>query len=38
VLPKQQLKAFKLLLPVLRLEEKKSPSFGMSLLVLARKA
>ena len=38
VLPKGQLSAFKAILPFLRLEEKTSPSFGMSLLVLARKA
>ncbi len=38
VLPKGQLAAFKWLLPLLRSEEKKPPSFGMSLLALARKA
>ena len=38
VLPKWQLAAFRAILPFLRLEEKKAPSFGMSLLVLARKA
>jgi SAM-dependent methyltransferase len=37
VLPKGQLGAFKWLLPLLRPEEKKPPSFGMSLLVLARR-
>jgi glycosyltransferase involved in cell wall biosynthesis len=38
VLPKGQLAAFKWLLPLLKLEEHNPPSFGMSLLVLARKA
>jgi glycosyltransferase involved in cell wall biosynthesis len=38
VLPKGQLAAFRWLLPLLKLEEKTDPSFGMSLLVLARKA
>ncbi len=38
VLPKRQLGAFKGLLPLLRSEEKNPPSFGMSLLVLARRA
>ena len=38
VLPKGQLAAFRWILPLLRLEEKVEPSFGMSLLVLARKA
>jgi glycosyltransferase involved in cell wall biosynthesis len=38
VLPKGQLAAFRAILPFLRLEEKRAPSFGMSLLVLARKA
>ena len=38
VLPKGQLAAFRWILPFLRLEEKKAPSFGMSLLVQARKA
>ena len=37
ILPKGQLAAFKAILPFLRLEEKKAPSFGMSLLVLARR-
>jgi hypothetical protein len=38
VLPRQQVRAFRLLLPLLRLEERSAPRFGMSLLVLARKA
>ena len=38
VLPKGQLALFKWILPLLRMEEKKPPSFGMSLLALARKA
>ena len=38
VLPKGQLAAFRLILPLLKREEKADPSFGMSLLVLARKA
>ena len=37
VLPRGQLAAFKWIQPILKLEEKKSPSFGMSLLALARK-
>ncbi len=37
VLPKGQLAAFRWLLPLLKAEEKRPPSFGMSLLVLARK-
>lgn len=37
VLPKGQLSAFRWILPLLRLEESSSPSFGMSLLVLARR-
>jgi glycosyltransferase involved in cell wall biosynthesis len=37
VLPKRQLGAFKWVMPLLRAEEKSEPSFGMSLLVLARK-
>jgi SAM-dependent methyltransferase len=37
VLPKGQLRAFKLLLPLLRREEKRPPEFGMSLLAIARK-
>jgi hypothetical protein len=38
VLPKGQLRAFRWILPLLRLEENADPSFGMSLLVVARKA
>lgn len=38
VLPKGQLRAFRWILPLLKLEEKAEPSFGMSLLVVARKA
>jgi SAM-dependent methyltransferase len=37
ILPRAQLKAFKLMLPLLRREEKNPPSFGMSLLAIARK-
>ena len=37
VLPAGQLAAFKLLLPLLRREEKNPPSVGMSLLAIARK-
>ncbi len=37
VMPKGQLKAFKILMPLLRLEEKSEPGFGLSLLVLARR-
>ena len=37
VLPKGQLAAFRWLQPMLKVEEKHPPSFGMSLLVLARK-
>ncbi|MGH9400060.1 MAG: glycosyltransferase [Thermoanaerobaculia bacterium] len=37
VLPRGQLAAFKLLLPLLRREEAKPPSFGMSLLAIARR-
>jgi len=37
VLPRQQLGAFRWLMPILRAEEKTEPSFGMSLLVLARR-
>jgi len=37
LLPRQQTRAFRLLLPLLRREERRPPSFGMSLLVLARK-
>ncbi|MFN7989513.1 MAG: bifunctional glycosyltransferase/class I SAM-dependent methyltransferase [Thermoanaerobaculia bacterium] len=38
VLPKGQLAVFRWMLPLLKLEETAEPSFGMSLLVLARKA
>ena len=37
VMPKGQLRFFKWVMPLLRLEEKRPPSFGLSLLVLARK-
>jgi glycosyltransferase involved in cell wall biosynthesis len=37
ILPKGQLRAFKLMLPLLRREEEHPPSFGMSLLAIARK-
>jgi glycosyltransferase involved in cell wall biosynthesis len=37
VLPKNQLKAFKLKLPLLRSEETNPPTYGMSLLAIARK-
>jgi glycosyltransferase involved in cell wall biosynthesis len=37
VLPRRQLAAFKWIQPLLKLEEKGNPSFGMSLLVLATK-
>ena len=37
VLPKAQVKAFKLLKPLLTLEESRPPRFGLSLLVLARR-
>jgi hypothetical protein len=37
VMPKGQLRFFKWIMPLLRLEEKNPPSFGLSLLVLARK-
>jgi glycosyltransferase involved in cell wall biosynthesis len=37
IIPRQQARAFRLLLPLLRFEEKKAPSFGLSLLVLARR-
>lgn len=37
VMPKSQLTAFKWLMPLLKLEEKRPPSFGLSLLVLARR-
>jgi glycosyltransferase involved in cell wall biosynthesis len=38
VMPRTQLRFFKWIMPLLRLEENSSPSFGLSLLVLARKA
>jgi glycosyltransferase involved in cell wall biosynthesis len=37
VLPRGQLAAFRWILPLLKLEEKTAPSFGMSLLALARR-
>ena len=37
VLPREQLAAFRLIMPLLKLEEKKPPSFGLSLLALAKK-
>ncbi len=37
VLPRGQLAAFRWILPLLRLEERTPPSFGMSLLALARR-
>ena len=37
VMPKSQLKAFKWVMPLLKLEERSEPSFGLSLLVLARR-
>ncbi len=37
VLPRQQLGAFRWIMPLLRREERRQPSFGMSLLVLARR-
>jgi ubiquinone/menaquinone biosynthesis C-methylase UbiE len=38
VMPKGQLRLFKWIMPLLRLEENHPPSFGLSLLVLARKS
>jgi glycosyltransferase involved in cell wall biosynthesis len=38
VLPKGQLRFFKWVMPLLKLEENNPPSFGLSLLVLARKS
>jgi SAM-dependent methyltransferase len=38
ILPKRQLAAFRWIQPLLKLEERRPPSFGMSLLVLARKS
>jgi glycosyltransferase involved in cell wall biosynthesis len=37
VMPKGQLRLFKWIMPLLRLEENRPPRFGLSLLVLARK-
>ena len=37
VMPKGQLRFFKWIMPLLRLEEKRRLSFGLSLLALARK-
>ena len=37
VLPRGQLRAFKLLMPLLRREESRPPAVGMSLLAIARK-
>jgi glycosyltransferase involved in cell wall biosynthesis len=37
VMPKSQLRAFRWLMPMLKLEERSEPSFGLSLLVLARR-
>ena len=37
VVPKSQLAAFKWIMPLLKLEEGGNPSFGLSLLVLARR-
>jgi SAM-dependent methyltransferase len=37
VLPKDQLAVFKLIMPLLKFEEKHAPSFGISLLALARR-
>ena len=37
VLPKEQLAVFKLMMPLLKAEEKRPPSFGLSLLALARR-
>jgi SAM-dependent methyltransferase len=37
VLPREQLSVFKLIMPLLRFEEKHPPSFGLSLLALARR-
>jgi hypothetical protein len=36
--PRGQLKAFKWVMPLLRLEEKTEPGFGLSLLALARRS
>jgi glycosyltransferase involved in cell wall biosynthesis len=37
VLPKSQLRVFKMIMPLLKHEEKNPPSFGLSLLALARR-
>jgi len=37
ILPKNQLALFKLMMPLLKLEERHPPSFGLSLLALARR-
>jgi glycosyltransferase involved in cell wall biosynthesis len=37
VMPRGQLRAFKWVMPLLKLEEQRPPGFGLSLLVLARK-
>ena len=37
LLPRMQTRAFRFLLPLLKLEERRSPSFGMSLLVLGQR-
>ena len=37
VLPKSQLRVFKAIMPLLKSEEKNPPSFGLSLLALARR-
>jgi glycosyltransferase involved in cell wall biosynthesis len=37
VMPKSQLKAFRWVMPLLKLEENKAPGFGLSLLVMARR-
>ena len=37
VLPKDQLAVFRLMMPLLKLEERRPPSFGLSLLALARR-
>jgi SAM-dependent methyltransferase len=37
VMPRAQLRVFRWMMPLLKLEERRPPSFGLSLLVLARK-
>jgi hypothetical protein len=37
VMPKGQLKFFKWIMPVLKLEERNPPSFGLSLLALSKR-